>query len=75
MVKHRRLDVRFPKAKLDTPSTAAELVEYHRGRASVHRVVPIEPAERIERAIHVVDTTTLNHDRGAPCAANRAQGD
>jgi len=53
MVKHRRLGVRFPKAELDTPSTAAELVEYHRGRASVHGVVPIEPTKRIERAIHV----------------------
>src|SRR6266550_5691650 len=47
-VKHRRLGVRFPKAKLNTPSTAAELVKHNQGRASVHGVVPIEPTKRIE---------------------------
>jgi hypothetical protein len=57
------LGVRFPKAKLNTPSTPPELVERHRGRARVHGVVPIEPAKRSERAIHVVDTIIRNHDR------------
>ena len=63
------LGVRFPKAKLNTPSTAAELVEHHRGLAPVHGVVPKEPADRIERAIGVVDTDILNLDRQIdPCA-------
>ncbi len=35
------LGVRFPKAKLNTASTAAELVEHHPGCARVHGVVPI----------------------------------
>ena len=36
-----QLGVQFPKTKLNTTSTAAELVEYHPGRAGVHGVVPI----------------------------------
>jgi hypothetical protein len=56
------LGVRFPKAKLNTLSTAAELVEHHSGRARVHGVVPIEPADRRKRAILVVDTNILNLD-------------
>jgi hypothetical protein len=56
------LGVRFPKAKLNTLSTAAELVEHHPGCARVHGVVPIEPADRIERAILVVDTFILALD-------------
>jgi hypothetical protein len=52
------LGVRFPKAKLNTLSTAAELVEHHPGRARVHGVVPVEPADRIERAILVVDKSS-----------------
>ena len=31
----------------------------------MHGVVPIEPTKRSERAIHVVDTIILNHDRVA----------
>lgn len=58
------LSVRSPKAKFNTPSTAAVLVEHHRGRARVHGVVPIEPAHRIESAIHFVDTNITDHDRG-----------
>jgi hypothetical protein len=46
-------------------STAAELVEHHPGRAGVHGVVPIEPAERFASAIHVIDTISLNHDQVA----------
>jgi hypothetical protein len=46
-------------------STAAELVEHHPGRASVHGIVPIETAKRIERAIQAVDTIIRNHDRVA----------
>src|ERR1039458_4861652 len=57
------LGVRFPKAKLNAPSTTAELVEHHSGRAGVHGVVPKEPADRIGRAIHVVDIIILNLDR------------
>jgi hypothetical protein len=56
------LGVRFPKAKPNTPSTAAELVEHHPGRARVHGVVPVEPADRIERSILVVDTIIINLD-------------
>jgi len=56
------LGVRFPKAKLNTLSTAAELVEHHPDRAGVHGVVPKEPADRIERAILVVDTNILDLD-------------
>ncbi len=48
--------------RVNTPSTAAELVEHHPGRARVHGIVPIEPAKRIERAIHVVNTIILNND-------------
>src|ERR1039458_6992555 len=58
-----QLGVQFPKTKLNTTSTAAELVEYHPGRAGVHGVVPKEPADRIGRAIHVVDAIILNLDR------------
>src|SRR5450759_1062599 len=58
-----QLGVRFPKAALYTVSTAAELVEYHPGRAGVHGVVPKEPADRIVRTIHVVDAIILNLDR------------
>lgn len=58
----RRLDVRFPKSKLHTVSTATELVERHPGCARVHGVVPKEAADRIEHAIHVVDTVILNVD-------------
>ena len=56
------LGVRFPKAKLDTPSAAAELVEHHPDRASVHGVVPIEPADRIKCTIDVVDTIIRDLD-------------
>jgi hypothetical protein len=52
----RALSVRFPPTKLNTLSATLELVEHHRGRARVHRVVPIIPAYGIERAIYVVDT-------------------
>ncbi len=45
--------------------TATELVEHHLDRARMHGAVPIEPADRIERAIHVVDTIILNLDRVA----------
>src|ERR1700704_5337013 len=56
------LGVRFPKSELNTVSTATKLVEHHRNRARVHVVVPIVPAKRIERSIHVVDTTIVNLD-------------
>jgi hypothetical protein len=52
-------------SELNTVSTATELVEHHRDRPRVHVVVPIEPAKRIERAIHVVDAIILNLDGGA----------
>jgi hypothetical protein len=55
------LCVRFPKAKPDTLRTAAELVEHHRGRARVHRVVPVKSAYGIERTIYVVDTIINPH--------------
>src|ERR1035437_2381159 len=58
-----QLGVQFPTTKLNTTSTAAELVEYHPGRAGVHGVVPKEPADRIGRAIYVVDIIILNLDR------------
>ena len=50
------LGVRFPPTKFNTLSAAPELVEHHRGRACMHRVVPKEPAHGIERAIYVIDT-------------------
>ena len=53
------LGVRFPEAKPHTVSTAPELVEHHPDGARVHAVVPIEPAKRIERAIHIVDFIAL----------------
>ncbi len=56
------LGVRFPKAKFNTVGTAAELVEHHPGRAPVHGVVPKEAADRIEHAIHFVNTIFLNND-------------
>ena len=62
LVRDPTLGVRFPKAKLNTPSTAAELVEHHSGRSHVHGVVPKASADRIERAILLVDTNILNLD-------------
>jgi hypothetical protein len=56
------LGVRFPNAKLNTLRTAAELIEHYLGRARVHGVVSVESADRIERAILVVDTIILNLD-------------
>jgi hypothetical protein len=47
--------VGFQKAQFNTPSTAAVLIEYHLDRTCVHGVVPIEPADGIESAIHDVD--------------------
>jgi hypothetical protein len=63
--KSRRLSVRFPKAALYTVSTAAELIEHHRGRTRVHAVVPIEPSEGTDSAIDVVDTIIHDNDRVA----------
>jgi hypothetical protein len=68
------LGVWFPKAKLNAPSTAAELVEHHPGRARVHVVVPIEPAHRIGTAIHVVDKIITDHDRGVILGPIYVQG-
>jgi hypothetical protein len=55
------LGVRFLKAKLNTPSAATELVEHRPGQL-VHGAVSKEPADRIERAILVVDTIIINLD-------------
>jgi hypothetical protein len=59
------LGVWFPEAARYTVSTATELVEQHRGRARVHSIVPIEPAKRSVRAIHLVDTIIHDNDRVA----------
>lgn len=54
------LSVRFPEAKCNTLSTATELVEHHPGCAPMHSIMPIEPTNRIERAIQVVDANVIN---------------
>jgi hypothetical protein len=56
------LSVRFPEAKCNTLSTATELIERHPSCARMHGVMPIEPTDRIERAILVVDTNIIDPD-------------
>lgn len=64
-----KLKVRLKEPPADggvwTSRKVADFMADQLGLARVHGHVPIEPANGIEHAIHVVDTITLNHDRVA----------